>query len=164
MASGIFLDCAHCGNRYHTHSGKQIYCSNACQFWSKVDRRAPDECWPWIAKARNKHGYGVMRLRGERRNVKASRYAWILTHGEIASRALQVCHKCDNPSCCNPAHLFLGTALDNTRDMRSKNRHWVPTEEFRNRMRVLYSGKKRPAIIGQRIREAHARRKANVPR
>jgi DNA-binding XRE family transcriptional regulator len=89
------------------------------RFWSKVERRGPDECWPWLAN-RNEKGYG--RFRGAGRgggDLKAHRVAWELTHGPTD---LQVLHRCDNPPCCNPDHLFLGTNLDNVHDSISKGR------------------------------------------
>lgn len=54
--------------------------------------------------------------------ITTHRAAWIVTHGPIPD-GLQVLHRCDNPPCCNPAHLFLGTQLDNVSDMNAKRRH-----------------------------------------
>lgn len=89
----------------------------ADKFWAKVDKSG--ECWMWTG-AKNK-GYGMVRRREfNQYQVQAHRYAWFLTHGEWPE--LFVCHRCDNPSCVNPAHLFLGTAQDNFDDMRSKGR------------------------------------------
>ena len=91
------------------------------RFWSKVDKRGPDECWPWKACVRREdEGYGAFFYRGT--HHPASRMAWTLTHGEIGS-GIHVCHRCDNPGCCNPSHLFLGTNLDNNADKVSKGRH-----------------------------------------
>lgn len=88
------------------------------RFWSKVDRTKPDACWPWIGY-RNVHGYGTFWF--EDRHVIASRMAWELTHAPITN-GLFVCHRCDNPPCCNPAHLFLGTMADNFHDAVAKGR------------------------------------------
>ena len=88
------------------------------RFWSKVDVRQPDSCWPWQAY-RARKGYGIVRWAG--RNQKAHRVAYQLEVGEIPA-GLFVCHRCDNPPCVNPAHLFLGTTQDNTRDMMEKGR------------------------------------------
>jgi len=89
------------------------------RFWEKVNVRGPDECWEWQASCRAK-GYGQFYLRGK--PEKAHRVAWELTHGPIPNN-LCVLHQCDNPSCVNPDHLFLGTVLDNNRDMLEKDRH-----------------------------------------
>ena len=87
-------------------------------FWSKVDRRGPEECWPWKA-ARHPAGYGT--FWNGARLVKAHRHAWTLLVGPIAE-GLCALHRCDNPPCCNPAHMFLGTDADNQRDARAKGR------------------------------------------
>jgi hypothetical protein len=93
------------------------------RFKTHVDQRGPDECWIWTA-ARDKDGYGfLVKSDWEGKNKEgAHRLAWILEHGPIP-KGLWVLHTCDNPPCCNPRHLFLGTVLDNKRDSISKGRH-----------------------------------------
>ncbi len=89
------------------------------RFWSKVDVRAPDECWPW-SSALNEHGYGV--FGGRKLPVLAHRAMWQVFNGPIPA-GMCVLHHCDNPRCVNPAHLWLGTNADNTADMMTKGRH-----------------------------------------
>lgn len=88
------------------------------RFWKKVEKRAPNECWP--AKANWKR-YGNMRVPGVGKCVGLHRVAHMLFIGPIPPGAL-VMHACDNPKCCNPAHLGIGTHLDNQRDMIAKGR------------------------------------------
>ena len=92
------------------------------RFWSKVDRCGPDECWLWLAAVRREdEGYGAFYF--NKKQQPASRIAWILTFGQIADSTTEVCHTCDNPRCCNPAHLFLGTRQQNNDDKVAKGRH-----------------------------------------
>lgn len=81
-------------------------------FWSLA--RMGDGCWEWQGR-RSEKGYGQFKAKGG-----AHRHAWRLTYGEPG--AMFVCHRCDNPPCVRPDHLFLGTALDNNRDRVSKGR------------------------------------------
>lgn len=93
------------------------------RFWKKVDRSGgPDACWTWTAY-RDCRGYGQVGYAG--RVSGAHRVAWAMTHGDMPV-GLCVCHRCDNPPCCNPAHLFVGTHADNNADMISKGRHVAP--------------------------------------
>lgn len=87
------------------------------RFWSKVRRSAG--CWEWTA-SRTKRGYGQFLLTTGR-PILAHRMVWVLTHGVIPD-GLYVCHKCDNPQCVRPDHLFLGSQGDNMRDMSAKGR------------------------------------------
>lgn len=88
-------------------------------FYAKIDRSAgPDSCWPWMA-GRNHFGHGQL-WEGSRK-VLSHRMAYELTFGPIPL-GMVICHRCDNPPCCNPAHLFLGTVADNNADRDAKGR------------------------------------------
>ena len=117
---------------------RQKLCSLACMdaakrftpeegaraFWAKVDKSAgPDGCWLYMG-FRKWDGYGWLARAIDGRATKymtAHRYAWILTKG-MPAEGLHICHRCDNPPCCNPAHLFIGTHDDNMADKRDKGR------------------------------------------
>jgi len=99
----------------------------AKRFWEKVDKRGPDDCWEWLGARRHRgRGYGSIRCEGT--VMRAHRVAWRLIHGDVPKDKC-VCHTCDNESCVNPAHLFLGTHRDNMRDMMQKGRDCHPTGE-----------------------------------
>jgi hypothetical protein len=121
-------ECPECGGPKTKHGSMCIACRRrigrasrplAERFWEKVDRSVLDGCWPFLG-ARDPDGYGRVMVGRDRRD-KANRVAYMLTSGPIPD-GLQVLHRCDNPPCCNPAHLFAGTPLDNMRDMIAKGR------------------------------------------
>ncbi|WP_408590103.1 hypothetical protein [Novosphingobium sp.] len=94
------------------------------RFWSKVDKRGEDECWPW-AGAKSGAGYGSIRQsarRGKYKHLMATHVALHLDGRKRPSKAHVAMHSCDNPPCVNPKHLSWGTNLDNSLDMVSKDR------------------------------------------
>ena len=97
---------------------------NTVSFWEKVDRSSgPDGCWPWRRRI-GTNGYGKTNKKvggGRRQTLAAHRLAYELAVGPIPAR-MYVCHHCDNPVCCNPAHLYAGTAKQNARDKWARGR------------------------------------------
>ena len=94
------------------------------RFLKRADQR--NECWEWLGR-KNNRGYGWMttgsRLQNNRKIEFAHRVSWRLHFGGIGED-LCICHKCDNPGCVRPDHLFIGTKKDNAIDMARKGR-WV---------------------------------------
>lgn len=90
-------------------------------FWRRVDQSAGDDgCWPWLGRVMTtRRGYGRLTFKG--RMVGAHRMALTLTSGG-EHHGLFACHRCDNPICCNPKHLFWGTHDDNMADCVAKGR------------------------------------------
>jgi hypothetical protein len=136
--------CEHCGETYYRYVppclAEPKFCSRACfhadvavnghpskgrnkpwqdRFWKFVTPTTADECWEWQGM-RHQQGYGRISTQG-RGVLPAHRASYILAHGEIPA-GLHILHRCDNPPCVNPAHLFLGTHDDNMRDMAAKGR------------------------------------------
>ena len=94
------------------------------RLWEKIPSSLPvDVCWPWsgmrVIKPWPNADYGILKVKGRRRY--AHRLVWELLHGPIPEGKF-ICHHCDNPPCCNPKHLFLGTPRENTLDMYGKGR------------------------------------------
>ena len=102
------------------------------RFWSKVDKDGPvcvpelGPCWMWTAGTQ-RGGYGCIRVSGK--HVGAHRLVWELHFGQIPP-GQWVLHRCDNPPCVRPSHLFLGTSADNQRDCVAKGRHSVSLEQM----------------------------------
>lgn len=88
---------------------------NTALFLSKIDRRSDSECWPWIGH-RDRKGYGWYCM------GFAHRKALVLFTGSEIPPGMCVLHSCDNPPCCNPAHLRIGTVSDNSQDMVARGR------------------------------------------
>ena len=131
-------NCQRCGVTFTPRQSRFKCCSKSCatahrygplseRFWRKVNKGGDDECWVWTG-AVTKAGYGQITGGGK---FTVHRLSWVFRHGPIKD-GLWVLHRCDVPLCVNPNHLFLGTSVDNIRDMTNKGRaahgeahHWA---------------------------------------
>lgn len=130
----MMLTCESCGQQYKRKRGtKGRFCSRTCWgvsmsknnpskrstpdgFWSNVAKREVDECWEWTG-AKTSYGYGSVRY--HRKGWLSHRLAFYLATGQ---KPECVCHRCDNPPCCNPSHLFAGDLVVNNADRHAKGR------------------------------------------
>lgn len=101
------------GNRFYKTSLAE-------RFWPKV--KITRGCWLWTG-CLDKAGYGQINKGAHAGNLRAHRASWLLAHGSIP-RGVHVLHRCDNPPCVRPSHLFLGNDGDNARDCASKGRNF----------------------------------------
>jgi len=129
------------------------------RFQKKVRRGGPNDCWPYMG-GKFKNGYGQVYavVDGKKRNLRSNRVAWFIEHGEIPP-GMDVCHQCDNPPCCNPAHLWLGTYKQNNDDKVAKGRQ-VMGPDHRGLVRATCSrGNELPhaKLDEAKVREARRR-------
>ena len=89
-------------------------------FWSRVSKKCPDECWPWTG-TKGGAGYGRIKMADGTWRI-ASRVSLTIALGREIAPAMMACHKCDNPPCCNPKHLYEGTSAQNSADAVSRDR------------------------------------------
>lgn len=168
-------NCLKCGKefgvgKYPGNFKRQRFCGQECGrthnkfdywkalevMWSRIDRNGPGGCWLWQASTNNM-GYAEMWI--EDKLFAVHRYVYQLAHGTI--RRDQWClHKCDVPRCVNPAHIFLGNAKDNMRDMMAKGRgvfignHALTPDQVREIRRLRDSGLDN-AQIGEKFGIGH---------
>jgi hypothetical protein len=144
--SSKMKECLMCGKQFKVYScnlekGMGKFCAISCatqyrihvlndhplinrgsyfeKFFNKISKEDHEKgCWIWIGH-KNKAGYG--RIRQKYKDKTAHRFSWEIFNGPIPE-SMFICHTCDNPPCCNPDHLFLGTPKDNTQDCIKKNR------------------------------------------
>lgn len=114
-------DCLNVANRIE-HPRTRTAIPPAVRFWAKV--RKTDGCWLWTG-FREHSGYGKFRINRSTSPVPAHRFSYELENGPISDPTLIVRHTCDNPPCVNPAHLLIGTKLDNAHDRDSRGRSGV---------------------------------------
>lgn len=125
--------CAFCGCSFCPMSARSKYCSLECICLSGIHVRASDECWEWVKSVSTTKkpwlrmcGYPSVQFQDG--NHRPHRVIWRMVNGPIPE-GFCILHRCDNPKCCNPNHLFLGTIADNNRDCERKRRRTrVPGE------------------------------------
>jgi len=119
------------------------------RFWEKVKINEETGCWEWIAN-KDSYGYGQFTYNGN--TIKAHRLAWKIMYGDIPE-GMSVLHKCDNPSCVNYFHLFLGSQKDNMVDMVTKGRRGIGNSRLTKQdvsfIRILLRANIKQEVISQ---------------
>jgi len=116
--------CAHCGKQLVDEVTRGIFCSDACSFWAKINKADQGECWLWQG-VKSSDGYG-RHPKPAGGHYSAHRMAWELHYNTTIPQGLLACHWCDNPPCCNPFHIWIGTPAQNTGDAIRKGRFVLP--------------------------------------
>lgn len=110
-------------------------------FWANV-RKTPG-CWNWTGYSKRKGWHGTVKVSGV--DWQAHRLSWHIRNGAVP-RSMFVLHRCDNPLCVRPEHLFLGTQADNCRDMLRKGRQVAPTRLAGNHPQLCISTQSVPTV------------------
>ena len=141
------------------------------RFWAMVEMIPFHECWEWVG-AVNSRGYGNF-SRGRKREgqVRAHRFSWELHNGAIP-RGMVVCHRCDNPSCVRPDHLFLGTPTQNVHDATRKGRNYLGPKTWSAKLtaiqvreiRLLHASGQSMCSIGRQYGVVHETIRAIIHR
>lgn len=136
------------------------------KFWSKVQKT--DTCWEWIS-GKNTTGYGIIHFGGRARSFLAHRVSWLLHNGDI-SKNLLICHRCDNPPCIRPDHLFAGTQKQNMQDASRKMRtssqkktHCRQGHPYIGENLRIVSGERRCVECLRKSNREYQRRKTSKP-
>lgn len=110
--------CPSCNRRFRKERARETYCSIHCAVWPRIAKGDPEECWPWTGGLVVGYGAGTFQKQRYRvsRVVLSEKLGRELKPGECAL------HRCDNPRCCNPSHLFVGSHKDNMVDKCQKGR------------------------------------------
>jgi hypothetical protein len=98
----------------------------------------PTSCWPWKRSVKGSGGRPYFSVDGKKRS--AYRVVYELTYGVTLTKDIMIRHKCDNPICCNPDHLEIGSHQDNMNDMKSRERHGMPHDRVRLIRRMVALG------------------------